>query len=173
MKRQATAAQRDAAREKRDALRALSKSLQAARKGGLEPFSQFETVNECLVVIYTKRTGQTDWETFMGWKERGYSVKKGETGAAIWGRPVRLKRRRGDAAAAEPSADSETEWFPVSYLFHAGQVQDVNGNAPSTFVSNAVRSAYEVPPVTSTELAPAPAPLLLMAPAGVVCESAA
>ena len=134
-----SAAQLAASRERRAALIALSRPIQAARKGGLLPWAEFATVNECLVLIYQRRTGQTDFETFMGWKERGFSVKKGETGFAIWGTPLSAHRGQPDdqpAAATDhagaPDADAEpASWFPLCYLFHAGQVADANGETPA------------------------------------------
>ena len=102
---------------------ARTKPLQTARKAGLLPWAEMPTINACLELIYTSETGQTEWKTFLGWKEAGYGVIKGEKGFPIWGRPIERKDGITDERAFE--------FFPVSNLFHAGQVVDANGNRPT------------------------------------------
>jgi hypothetical protein len=90
----------------------------------------FETVNEGIRAHYERETGQSDWNTFKGWIDAGRPVRKGETGFPVWGTPRRIKgEAAGDAngivalgalIGAEPQGP---EFFPVAYLFHAGQVQ--------------------------------------------------
>lgn len=138
----------EAARAKRAALSARCRPIIAARKSGLLPFAALPTVNACLELIYGSQTGQTEWGTFWTWKERGFAVKKGETGFPIWGRPLSVRRKKDGSQASEPTTeatDTEIEtandYFPLSYLFHAGQVQDENGHAPTGFAQNIVRAA--------------------------------
>lgn len=106
---------------------ARTRPLQAARKSGLLPWAELPSVNACLELIYSSATGASEWKTFLGWKESGYRVIKGERGFPIWGRPIECKASEG---ASEAHA---LEFFPVSYLFHAGQVADADGNRPSYF----------------------------------------
>lgn len=123
----ATPEQKAAAQARRAELIARTRPLQAARKSGLLPWAELPTINACLELIYSSETGATEWKTFLGWKEAGYRVIKGEKGFPIWGRPIECK-------AGEDTGTGETrglEFFPVSYLFHAGQVADADGNRPS------------------------------------------
>ncbi len=117
-----TPEQRAAAQARRAELIARTRPLQSARKAGLLPWSELPTINACLELIYTSETGQTEWKTFLGWKEAGYGVVKGEKGLPIWGRPVERK----DGGTEERAL----EFFPVSNLFHAGQVVDAEGKHP-------------------------------------------
>jgi hypothetical protein len=157
MKRKTTPEQKAAAAEKRAALIALSKPLQAARKKGILPWAELPTINACLEVIYSSRTGQNAWHTFMGWKEAGYSVKKGEKGFAIWGRPLDVKRAT-EPTTVNPAGEEEFSFFPVSYLFHAGQVANEAGEAPPEFrPANPFLAAIKASPLLL--MPPADAPL--------------
>ncbi len=102
-----------------------SPEQQAARKSGRLPWAELPTVNACLELICTGETGQTEWKTFPGWQEAGFGVMKGAKGFPIWGRPISC-RDAGDPQNQGP-AQRAFEYFPVSYLFHAGQVVDANG----------------------------------------------
>ena len=88
-----------------------------------------ESVNEGLIAHWRTETGQSDFRTFKGWLEAGQPVRKGEQGFPIWGKPRRTKPEAaagGDLAqlgalmGIEPQGP---EFFPLAYLFHAGQVQ--------------------------------------------------
>ncbi len=118
------------ARARRVELVARSVPIQLARKMGREPFASLPTVNACLEMIYAAETGETEWHTFSGWKENGFSVNKGEKGFAIWGRPlaVAVADAAGDAVGLDLAAAEAAHglrFFPLSYLFHAGQVSPV------------------------------------------------
>jgi hypothetical protein len=127
----ATSEQKAAAQARRAELIARTRPLQAARKSGLLPWAELPTINACLEMIYSSETGATEWKTFVGWKEAGYRVIKGEKGFPISGRPIECKAGR-EAATDGTGADAPAlEFFPVSYLFHAGQVADADGNRPS------------------------------------------
>ena len=107
------------ANPRRGELRALSQQLQPLVKAGIH-----DTINEGLIALYTAETGCDTWHTFKGWKLDGYSVRKGEQGYPIWARPRPMGK--GEATQA-PAVDAEgpegKSFFPVCYLFHAGQVE--------------------------------------------------
>ena len=124
-----TPEQKAVAQARRAELIARTLPLQAARKSGLLPWAELPTVNACLELIYAGETGQTEWKTFLGWKEAGFGVTKGERGFPIWGRPISCKKN--DAPKDGPAEPHAFEFFPVSYLFHAGQVSDSDGNRPA------------------------------------------
>lgn len=112
---------------RRAALMALSAELRPLVKMGA-----FDSINEALIAYYSKETGATDWRTFKAWIDAGRPVRKGETGFAIWGKPRRGKLPDGAAIGGDLAAIAAMngiepegpEFFPVAYLFHAGQVAE-------------------------------------------------
>jgi cytochrome c1 len=125
-----TAAQKAAAAQKRAELAALSRQIKRAIKSGALDAA---TVNEGLELIYRSQTGQNTFHTFAGWKEQCKSVKKGEHGFPIWGAP---RKSKGAPEQAEQNAQTEPgeegfSFFPIAYLFHAGQVESATERAYS------------------------------------------
>lgn len=111
---------------RRGELIALSAELKPLVKAGV-----FASVNEGLRELYSKQAGSSDWDTFRGWLSRGRCVRKGERGFPIWAKPRRLGGgdAGGDLAALGamlgvngPDDEGGRSWFPVAYIFHAGQV---------------------------------------------------
>lgn len=87
---------------------------------------KFAKVNDAIVAYYKQQTGKTDWHTFKGWKDAGFSVVKGSSGFPIWAQPRAMQGKQDAAAPAEGTDTGEgPQWFPVCYLFHDGQVQAV------------------------------------------------
>lgn len=109
---------------RRAELRALSAQIRPAVKAGLIP-----NVNAGLLALYRQETGQTDFRTFHDWRKANRPVKKGEKGFPIWATPRRMENGEaigGDLATLAAMSGIEPqgrEWFPVAYLFHAGQVE--------------------------------------------------
>lgn len=134
-----SAAQKAASREKRNALVARSVPIQIARKSGRLPWAELPTVNACLELIYTRESGQTEFRTFQGWKADGFSVEKGATGFAIWGKPLTARAEGSDPAPDTFTTPAESEaahgfsFFPICYLFSAAQVRDAAGNRPASY----------------------------------------
>lgn len=152
-----TPEQKAAAQARRADLMARTRPLQAARKSGLLPWAGLPTINACLEIIYAGETGQTEWKTFLGWKEVGFGVKKGEHGFPIWGRPIGCHKVAAPDGTSEP-AEGGFEFFPVSYLFHSGQVADANGNPPAgvtvnLFVAALRKQPLALPAPTATTIA--------------------
>jgi hypothetical protein len=129
--RKPTAAQKAAAAQKRAELSALSRQIKRAIKSGAIDAA---TVNEGLELIYRSQTGQNTFHTFAGWKAQGKSVKKGEHGFPIWGAP--RKSKGAPEQAEQNTQNTQTEpgeegfsFFPIAYLFHAGQVETATERA--------------------------------------------
>jgi hypothetical protein len=80
-------------------------------------------VNDLLIEMYAKQLGcsKSDLNTFFNWKEKGFKVKKGEKGYAIWSRPKDIIR---EEKTGQPAED-ETKFFGLSYMFHRGQVETI------------------------------------------------
>lgn len=109
---------------RRAELRELSAAIQPLVKAGL-----FDSVNEGLIEEYSRQVNCAEWHTFKDWKTAGKCVRKGEQGFPIWGRPRTTKPADGSPAGdlatlgAMLGADPQgPQFFPVCYLFHAGQV---------------------------------------------------
>lgn len=107
----------------------------------LKPLAQAsgKTVNELLTAEYSYRAHAREWDTFRGWKSRGYYVAKGERGFAVWSRPISAaeaaeaaaEATATDATDAATDADTPTrEAFYVAYIFCAAQVKDREGYTP-------------------------------------------
>lgn len=109
---------------RRAELRALSLEVRPLVQMGAYP-----NVNAAIVAIYAAEVGcdPSAFHSFYHWREAGTPVKKGERGFPVWGQPRRLNSDHS-AQADAPAADSadEREFWPVAYLFHAGQVEAVN-----------------------------------------------
>lgn len=110
---------------RRAELRALSAAIRPLVKAG-----RFANVNEGLLDLYREQTGASEWHTFADWRKAGRPVRKGESGFPIWATPRHLKVAPGtpipDLAAVAMMQGAEPQgpqWFPVAYLFHAGQVE--------------------------------------------------
>lgn len=113
------------ANPRRAELKAISKALRPLVKAG-----KFPNVNAAILAYYSERTGQSEFRTFAEWRKAGTPVRKGESGFPIWATPRRLALQEGqripDLAQVAMMQGAEVqgpEWFPVCYLFHAGQVE--------------------------------------------------
>lgn len=120
MRKQATAEQAAAAKERRAQFIELSKKLKAeAPKAGDGSIESAGGVNAMLLAAYRGETGREDFRSFKKWKEAGYKVKKGEKGFPVWSRPIGyIKAEQGKEVSAE-----EGQHFGTCYLFHDGQVE--------------------------------------------------
>ena len=102
--------------------------------------SSGRSVNELLTDIYSNRARASEWDTFKGWKKRGYYVAKGERGFAVWSRPIKADDADTDtgtdtATGATDAGESgetkpERESFYVAYIFCAAQVKNREGYTP-------------------------------------------
>ncbi len=117
------------AKRNRAELASLSRSVKAAMEMGM--FPDCLRLNEALLEVYQGQTGQHDFRKFKEWKEDGYSVRKGEGAFRVWARPRKASETK---EVKTPQGSDEVadafEWFPICCLFHAGQVEDADGNAP-------------------------------------------
>ena len=103
-------------KEKRAKLATLSKV--AKELIGRGPFADCETVNDCLVLGYARKIGLPveNFHSYKGWKEKGFHVRKGETGFPVWSKPMRFKKGEGED-------EKEFSGFSIAHIFHSGQVE--------------------------------------------------
>lgn len=122
-------AKQQAAQEKRDWLRGISAQFQAKRDlMELQGIFPIPTINEMLREYYRKENGVTELNTFDQWKEKGYTVRKGEKAFLFWGKP-RAKQvtqaepanEDGQTEQAEPVTAAKDDFYPICYLFDIAQ----------------------------------------------------
>lgn len=107
-----------------------------AASAQLKPLAQEagKSVNELLTDIYSNRAQAREWDTFKGWKKRGYYVAKGERGFAVWSRPIKADDADTATGATDAGESGETkperESFYVAYIFCAAQVKNREGYTP-------------------------------------------
>ena len=112
-----------------------------AASAKLKPLAQSseKSINEILTDIYSNQAQAREWDTFRGWKKRGYYVAKGERGFAVWSRPIKADETETDTGntdtdAGESGESGETkperENFYVAYIFCAAQVKNREGYTP-------------------------------------------
>ena len=90
---------------------------------------EYESVNEALIAMYEDELGKSElmWNTFGGWKKKGFKVNKDETGFPIWGKPRKLGVTKDgefvdvDEAKEDPDVKKMKYW-PMAYLFNVSQV---------------------------------------------------
>lgn len=117
-----------------------------AASAQLKPLAQAagKSVNELLTDIYSNQARASEWDTFKGWKKRGYYVAKGERGFAVWSRPIKADDADTDTGNTDTDAGTgtgtgtgesgetkpERESFYVAYIFCAAQVKNREGYTP-------------------------------------------
>ena len=97
-------------------------------------------INDLLTDMYSAAAASNQWDTFAGWKRRGFKVAKGERGFVVWTKPHKLDRAGEETPDGDTTPDGGTtpdgeetpgrEMFFVSYIFCARQVYDNTGLTP-------------------------------------------
>lgn len=134
----ARTARQEAARQRREELKATSNLLKKAVRSGMIPPSDDGTINGLLRDMYAQQ-GHTELKTFDEWKAAGYIVRKGQKAFLLWGKP-RKHDQRADEKGAPQAATSEDgqnaqqeqqqdDFFPVCYVFSQLQVHPLNDKA--------------------------------------------
>lgn len=108
---------RAAAKERRQQLSELSRTLKAAATITGEDLP----VNELLKRYYDKQEGRTlELNTYEQWKAEGLQVKKGAVSFMIWGKPLK-EQRTDNEEKKEGDPDPMEDYFPVCHLFDRSQ----------------------------------------------------
>lgn len=99
--------------ERRKALISLSNNLRPLVIAG-----EFDTVNAALLNHYSEANEEIqEFNTFHQWKEKGFTINKGEKAFTIWGQP--RKAEQTPEGSEEPE---EYKYWPLCYLFANTQV---------------------------------------------------
>lgn len=113
----------EAKKEKYLQLSELSKIAAELREHN-EEFQDCETLNEIIIDVFYKKGENKEFHSFVGWKEKGYRVKKGETAFLIWGKP-RKKQGKEDEKKDDEEEKPGAEFFPLAYIFSNNQVEKI------------------------------------------------
>lgn len=106
-------------------LKAVSPALQRIAK------ETGERVNDLLTAQYSRAAACADWDTFQGWKKRGFFVGKGEKGFAVWSRPITKDDDQGeDQGDDQEDNDNRAAPFYTAFIFCARQVANREGYTP-------------------------------------------
>lgn len=100
---------------KRKALIQLSNMAKMLVKDGM-----YDTVNDAIIEEVYKKDGHDEFNTFYGWQQKGFRVKKGSKGFTVWGRPKKVTRKE-----AKDKEKDEFTHFPLAYLFSNKQVESI------------------------------------------------
>lgn len=74
-------------------------------------------VNDVLIQLY-KNDDHKEFNTFQGWKKKGYKVKKGAKAFCIWSKPIEVK----DEDKEEDELEDKT-YFGIAHIFSNYQVE--------------------------------------------------
>lgn len=84
----------------------------------LMEMGQAESVNDGLLMIYeTENPKIKEMNTFGQWKDKGFTILKGEKAFLVWGQPRKVSQI--PEGATEPE---EFKYWPLCYLFADTQV---------------------------------------------------
>lgn len=109
--------------EKRNLLRTISNAaIEAAKDMDINP-DEYKVNDLIMSFAYNPNKSYT-FNTFMGWKFEGFTVKKGAKAYLLWGQPInktRIDKLTGQTTQGSDD-DQEAPFFPLAYLFRNDQV---------------------------------------------------
>jgi hypothetical protein len=110
--------------EKRNILRTISNAaIEAAKSLNINP-DEYK-VNDLIMLFVYNPKDKYIFDSFLGWKLKGYTVKRGAKAYLLWGQPLN-KTRVNKATGQEIQGnddDHEAPFFPLAYLFRDDQVR--------------------------------------------------
>ena len=103
----------------------VSQSLRLAETMGLldDKYIFAETMNEKLLIHYGIEKLQIN--TYKGWLENGFQVKKGERSFHIWSKPIRAKKKN-ESTETEEKDEKSFKFWNIAYVFTSEQVELIN-----------------------------------------------
>lgn len=98
----------------------------------------FETINDAIMETLYKSREHRTFNSFVGWKQQGKQVKKGEKAFLLWSKPKHVpKEPVTEEVNEETDPDNPTQneyrFYGIAYLFSNAQVEDIpqpESNAP-------------------------------------------
>ncbi len=108
--------------EKIQAIRAELK-LKSEAVAPLVKLGQYENINEGIIEMFYRNTENREFNTYNGWKEAGYQVKKGSKAFHIWSRPLDVLEKEKNPEAV--TDEEQGRYFPVAFIFSNAQVRKI------------------------------------------------
>ncbi len=106
--------------EKRSILKSLSKNAKIL----FEMNKVEETkINDIILNHFYKTEKHQEFNTFKGWQEKGYKVKKGAKAFFIWSKPIKAKKTKKEDS--EKDQKDEFKMFGIANIFSNEQVEKV------------------------------------------------
>jgi hypothetical protein len=107
----------DEMKQKRDSLKKLSATAAQMVK---EMPDQYSSVNDALVAMYAEQ-GHTEIHSFNKWKEKGFTVCRGEKALLLWGEPKKALKQEKQAEGEK----DEFKFYPLAFVFSQKQVEPI------------------------------------------------
>lgn len=104
--------------EKRDLLKQLSSTAKMMLE--LNPDAG-ENVNDVILNKMYKGEEHQEFNTFKGWKEKGFKVVKGSKAFFIWSKPRKVEKKKEGTDEKD-----EFKMFGIAHLFSNAQVEPFN-----------------------------------------------
>ena len=107
--------------------RSILKELSATAKTMMEfsPDVDEGRVNDVILEHMYKGDEHTEFHTFKGWKELGFTVKKGSKAFFIWSQPRKVNKKIEDAKEDE-TQDKQYKMYGIAHLFSNAQVEPID-----------------------------------------------
>ena len=114
--------------EARERLKLLSLEVKDLVEDGT-----FETVNDAIMETMYKSREHRTFNSFMGWKQQGKKVKKGEKAFLLWSKPKNIaKDPKPEEETEKSTQDDMYKYYGIAYLFSNAQVEDIEAPVPAT-----------------------------------------
>ncbi|KAB2916163.1 MAG: hypothetical protein F9K23_08615 [Bacteroidetes bacterium] len=87
----------------------------------------FETINDAIMETLYKSREHRTFNSFMGWKQQGKKVKKGEKAFLLWSKPKQVPKENTPQTdeSDENKQEDEYKFYGIAYLFSNAQVEDI------------------------------------------------
>lgn len=87
----------------------------------------FETINDAIMETLYKSREHRTFNSFMGWKQLGKRVKKGEKAFLLWSKPKQVPKEAVPQTygSEENKQEDEYKFYGIAYLFSNAQVEDI------------------------------------------------
>lgn len=118
--------------EKKENLRLLSEQARELRQHLINKAPTLEKaealnelrINDIIIEHFYKDAQNQDFNTYKGWQDLGFQVKKGSKSFVIWGR----KRKNIDDKKAANEEKDQYKFFPLAFIFSNNQVEKITND---------------------------------------------
>lgn len=101
----------------------IAKQMRDNNAPEIEDMIEAPTINNIILHCFYPKG---EYNTYKGWKEKGYQVAKGSKAFSIWGKKRKFKKEVENKGKTE---EKEYSAFPMANLFHESQVEAIEEEA--------------------------------------------